>query len=511
MKLQWTYSRAASLKVAVVAAAVLLSAPALGSDEPTGTTTGPPGGTAAAPVLAESQREAQALLKDMADYLASLQSFTVKFRGGYDVVQSTGQKIEYGETRRITLARPNQLRVEQIASDGRLDLVLFDGKDITAFNADANVFARAPQPGTVDDALVYFVRDLRMRMPLARLLTTRLPTEWPKRVQTVDYVESADIDGVLTHHVAGRTDAVDFQYWITDGPAPVAAARRPDLRGRTGPAAVLGEPLAVGHESAAGEDRVPVRSPGGRTPDHLCRPGFGIHRRTATGCATQGGQAMTSRKSAGPGIACLVAISTLALSPFGDAFAARPERGGSGGDFSKEGPAASGSMSQRGGGRSGGRSAQASGGTQRPAPQSTGSSAQRQGSRDENQGQRQASHDENQSQRQDNADDVREDREDYYEDRYDDWDGYYDDDNEELVAGLVVGAVVGAAAASADDDDTPTTTTTTTTVATTSAALPCNPSVSTVQGVTYYQCGQQYYVQAYGGSGPIYMPTQPPK
>jgi Meckel syndrome type 1 protein len=28
--------------------------------------------------------------------------------------------------------------------------------------------------------------------------------------------------------------------------------------------------------------------------------------------------------------------------------------------------------------------------------------------------------------------------------------------------------------------------------------------------VTYYQCGQQYYVQAYGGTGPIYMPTAPP-
>ena len=110
---------------------------------------------------------------------------------------------------------------------------------------------------------------------------------------------------------------------------------------------------------------------------------------------------------------------------------------------------------------------------------------------------------------QDNADDVREDREDYYEDRYDDWDGY-DDDDHELAAGLVVGAVVGAAAASAGQEST-TTTTTTTTAATTSASLPCNPSVSTVEGVTYYKCGQQHYVQAYGGSGPIYMPTQPPK
>ena len=221
MKLQWTYSRAASLKGAVVVAAVLLSAPALGADGQTGSTAAPPGATDPVSELTVSQREARALLKAMADHLAGLQSFTVNFRDGYDVVQATGQKIEFGETRRITLARPNQLRVEEIASDGRLDLALFDGKDITVFNADTNLFARAPQPGTVDDALVYFVRDLRMRMPLAKLLTTRLPTEWPKRVKTVDYVESVDIAGVRTHHVAGRTDAVDFQYWIKDGPSPL--------------------------------------------------------------------------------------------------------------------------------------------------------------------------------------------------------------------------------------------------------------------------------------------------
>ena len=221
MKLQWTYSRAASLKGAAVVAAVLLSAPALGAEGQTGATAAAPGATGAAPALTESQREARALLKAMADHLAGLQSFTVNFRDGYDVVQSTGQKIEFGETRRITLARPNQLRVEEIASDGRLDLTLFDGRDITVFNADTNLFARAPQPGTVDDTLVYFVRDLRMRMPLARLLSTRLPNEWPKRVTTVDYVERADIGGIVTHHVAGRTDTVDFQYWITDGPSPL--------------------------------------------------------------------------------------------------------------------------------------------------------------------------------------------------------------------------------------------------------------------------------------------------
>ena len=185
-----------------------------------------------------------------------------------------------------------------------IDLALFDGKDITVFDADADLFAgRLSQ--MVDDALVYFVRDLRMRMPLAKLLTTRLPTEWPKRVKTVDYVESVDIAGVRTHHVAGRTDAVDFQYWITDGPRPLPLRVVLDLRGRTGPAAVLGEFLGLEHEPSAAGDHVPVRSTGRRTPDRLCHPGIGVRRRPATGRAARGGQAMRSRKLAGSCVACL--------------------------------------------------------------------------------------------------------------------------------------------------------------------------------------------------------------
>ena len=209
MNTQWLRSWTAAPGGAVVLAAMLLAAPAVAGDRAT------------APTPTDSQREARALLGAMADYLAGLASFTVNFRDGYDVVQATGQKIEFGETRRVTLARPDRLRVEEIASDGRLDLALFDGKEITVFDADASVFARTPQPGTIDDTLVYFVRDLGMRMPLARLLTSRLPAEWSRHVKSVDYVEATEINGVRAHHVAGRTNTVDFQYWITDGTRPL--------------------------------------------------------------------------------------------------------------------------------------------------------------------------------------------------------------------------------------------------------------------------------------------------
>ncbi len=209
--------RIAPIAVSALISTVLMASAVFAANEPGDSA---PAGTAPA-VVTDSQREAATLLQGMAQYLAGLKSFTVSFRSGYDIVQATGQKIEFGESRTVTMARPDRLRVEEVTSDGKRDLALFDGKILTVMNADSNVYAQAPQPGSVDDALVYFVRDLRMRMPLALLLTTRLPDELSKRVKTIDYVESSEIDGVPVHHLAGRTDAVDFQFWITQGEHPL--------------------------------------------------------------------------------------------------------------------------------------------------------------------------------------------------------------------------------------------------------------------------------------------------
>lgn len=217
MKLRSRRSRTWPLSCAGLVAAILLAGPVPGADEKGAGTQAP----SASPVATDSQREATNVLQSMARHLSTLQSFTVDFRAGYDVVQVTGQKIEFGESRVVTMARPDRLRVEEVSSDGTRDLALFDGKTVTVVNADSNVYAQAPQPQSVDDALVYFVRDLRMRMPLALLLTTRLPAELSQRIKSIDLVESVDIDGVPVHHIAGRTEAVDFQFWVTAGDRPL--------------------------------------------------------------------------------------------------------------------------------------------------------------------------------------------------------------------------------------------------------------------------------------------------
>jgi hypothetical protein len=98
---------------------------------------------------------------------------------------------------------------------------VFNGKEIVLIDATSNVYATAPQPGGIDDSIVYFVRDLGMRLPLAVLLVSRLPVELKERVRSVDYVEKTNIYGSPSHHLAARTDTVDFQIWVADGDKPL--------------------------------------------------------------------------------------------------------------------------------------------------------------------------------------------------------------------------------------------------------------------------------------------------
>lgn len=196
----------------------------------------PAAATSVAASPSESQAQARTILMGMAQFLGKAQRFSAVMRGSYDAVQKSGEKLEFGETRMITLSRPdNRLRVEGERSDGARVLTVFDGKEITLVDSGSNVYATAPQSGALDDTIIHFVRDLGVQMPLAALLLTRAPQEFEARVRSIDYVERTGIYGAPAHHLAGRTDTVDFQIWIAEGDSPVP--QRVVLTYRTAPGA----------------------------------------------------------------------------------------------------------------------------------------------------------------------------------------------------------------------------------------------------------------------------------
>ncbi len=172
-----------------------------------------------APVAAEAvvkppTQDAEAVLKNMADFISRTKSFSVTLRDGYDVVQASGQKIGFGEIRQITVERPQNLRVDLTQSDGDKAQLIYNGREISFSSSSANIYAITPKPGTLDDAVKYLVKDLKIRLPLAMMLISTFSAELEQRITAADYVEFDTITTPPSHHVAVRTDAVDFQVWV---------------------------------------------------------------------------------------------------------------------------------------------------------------------------------------------------------------------------------------------------------------------------------------------------------
>ena len=180
----------------------------------------PPTQAVTTPSAAESA-DARSILTRMARFLATSPTYRVTIRDSYDVLQDSGQKIEFGDVRQITLRRPNQLRVDLTESDGDRREIFYDGKAVTAFSPAANVYAQSRIVGDIDAAIRHVQEKLRLRLPLAALLTTQFPRELAARTESLDYVERTSIDGVDAHHLAGRSQEIDYQAWIAAGDTPL--------------------------------------------------------------------------------------------------------------------------------------------------------------------------------------------------------------------------------------------------------------------------------------------------
>lgn len=186
------------------------------------------------PAESESQQFARNLLLDMARFLGGTQRFSVDILADFDVVQDSGQTITFAERRSISLQRPNQFLSTNRESNGRGDVLLFDGEAITISDVESNVFSRVLQPGDIDASAKYFTNDLKMRLPLAPLFMSRLADELQRALRSVEYVEETDVYGVPAHQIAARTDSVDFQVWIRDGSEPVPLRVVISYRGEPG-------------------------------------------------------------------------------------------------------------------------------------------------------------------------------------------------------------------------------------------------------------------------------------
>jgi hypothetical protein len=165
--------------------------------------------------------EAVEVITSFVNYITSLKELRVTAEYGFDVLQESGQMIEFGSRQVVTVQRPNHLRVDFSRRDGVAGHVVYDGNEVVLFNPEQAVYAKAPFKGEVDDVFDFLAEELQRPVPLRDLFASDLGDVLVEKVDSALYVGESTVGEVLCDHLAMRSENVDFQLWIAQGVKPL--------------------------------------------------------------------------------------------------------------------------------------------------------------------------------------------------------------------------------------------------------------------------------------------------
>jgi len=165
--------------------------------------------------------QTKATLMNFAQFLTSQKSFSYTAVMGYEAVQNLGLRLEFGATRKVTVQRPNRMRIEAQTRDGSKRLIIIDGKEISVFDENENVYAIIPKQGTLTEIIDYIVDDLRTPVPLAELVSDDLTQILIEKTTFGRTIGESTITGVRCDNLVLQNDEVDIQIWIEKGKRPL--------------------------------------------------------------------------------------------------------------------------------------------------------------------------------------------------------------------------------------------------------------------------------------------------
>lgn len=173
---------------------------------------------------------ARSRIDEMSRYLAGQDMLSFDFDTSLDIVTTDDWKLSIASSGSIVLQRPDKLRVVRRGGFATVEAT-FDGTTLSVLNRDANAYAQAEQPGSVD-ALVTFLHDVQQRpVPGADLLLSDPAAVMMDGATDVKDLGAGVIGGKDCDHFAVRTAEVDWQIWIAQGADPYPC--RYAITGRT--------------------------------------------------------------------------------------------------------------------------------------------------------------------------------------------------------------------------------------------------------------------------------------
>ena len=113
--------------------------------------------------------KADKILRQMSDYLNTLEQFTIHLENSLDTLIENGQKIQLGRSVDVYIKRPNRLRVD-INGDIFEQQLFYDGKRVTLYGKKVNYYATVNVSGTIESAMDYAEQSFGLVAPAADLV-----------------------------------------------------------------------------------------------------------------------------------------------------------------------------------------------------------------------------------------------------------------------------------------------------------------------------------------------------
>jgi hypothetical protein len=160
------------------------------------------------------------LLKKSTDFLAAQKRFSAQTRTSFEVVLSSGQKLEFDQRATQTVQRPNKMRADRIG-DMTAQSLYYDGKAITLFDPGDRHYATVAAPATLEGALDLARQKLDLVAPAGDLVYANAYDILMTDVTAGFVVGNSMVEGVPCDHLAFRAPHVDWQIWIRQGAQPL--------------------------------------------------------------------------------------------------------------------------------------------------------------------------------------------------------------------------------------------------------------------------------------------------
>ncbi|MFC5270342.1 DUF2092 domain-containing protein [Adhaeribacter terreus] len=165
-------------------------------------------------------KQADKLLKEMSDYLTAMKQFSYTSKGIIEIVgdDKTKDKVTYNSE--VFIKRPNKMRVN-VKNEDRNAAVYYDGKKFTVLGKNANMYAQADAPPTLDAALDSAREKFVLDPPGADMLYTNAYDGLMEQVTDGKVLKEENINGKAANHLAFKSKEVDWEIWIQKGESPV--------------------------------------------------------------------------------------------------------------------------------------------------------------------------------------------------------------------------------------------------------------------------------------------------